>query len=81
VTFAVALENDLRRVAREGKIQLRPSRSKSTHDAYCPQITERIRHDAAFMAQHYELFYCLVLSRNFNSRSRPSAAYRGGADH
>jgi hypothetical protein len=64
VTFAtyVALENDLRRVAREGKIQLRPSRSKSTHDAYCPQITERIRHDAAIMAQHYEFFYCPEIS-------------------
>ena len=44
------------------KIQLRPSRSKSARDAYYPQITERIRHDAAIMAQHYELFYCLEIS-------------------
>jgi hypothetical protein len=58
----VELENDLRRVARERKIHLRPSRSKSARDAYYPQITERIRHDAAVMAQHYELFYCLEIS-------------------
>src|SRR3984893_4719433 len=58
----VALENDLRRVAREKKNQLRPPRSKSSRDAYYPQITERIRHDAALMAQHYELFYCLEVS-------------------
>jgi hypothetical protein len=48
----VALENDLRRVARDKKIQLRPSRGKSNRDAYYPQITEQIRHDAAVMAQH-----------------------------
>jgi LUD domain/Berberine and berberine like len=58
----VSLEHDLRRVAREKKIQLRPSRSKSSRDAYYPQITERIRHDASIMAQHYELFYCLETS-------------------
>jgi Swt1-like HEPN len=55
----VALESDLRRVAHEKRIQLRPSRSKTNRDAYYPQITERIRHDAAVMAQHFELFYCL----------------------
>ena len=58
----VALENDLRRVSREKKVRLRPSRTKSSRDAYYPQITEQIRHDAAAMAQHYELFYCLELS-------------------
>jgi hypothetical protein len=55
----VGLENDLRRVAREKKITLRPSRTKSSRDAYYPQIPEHIRHDAAVMAQHYELFYSL----------------------
>ncbi len=58
----VGLENDLRRVAREKKVKLRPSRSKSNRDAYYPQITEQIRHDAAMMAEHYELFYCLETS-------------------
>lgn len=58
----VGLENDLRRVGREKKVQLRPSRTKSARDAYYPQITEQIRHDAAMMAQHYELFYCLEVS-------------------
>jgi hypothetical protein len=55
----VGLENDLRRVAREKKVKLRPSRTKGNRDAYYPQITEQIRHDAAMMAEHYELFYCL----------------------
>jgi hypothetical protein len=58
----IALENDLRRIARDKKIKLRPSRTKSNRDAYYPQITERIRHDAATMAEHYELFYCLEVS-------------------
>jgi len=58
----VAVEHDLRRVAREKKILLRPSRNKTKRDDYYPQITEQIRHDAAVMAQHYELFYCLEVS-------------------
>lgn len=58
----VGLEADLRKVARENKLQLRPLASKSNGDAYYPQITEQIRHDAAVMARHYELFYCLELS-------------------
>jgi len=58
----IALEQDLRRVARENKIQLRQARTKSNRDSYYPQITERIRHDAALMAQHYELFYSLEAS-------------------
>jgi len=49
----VGLENDLRRVARDKKITLRPPRTK---------ITEEIRHNAAMMAEHYELFYCLEVS-------------------
>jgi hypothetical protein len=58
----VALEHDLRRVAREQKVQLRTVAQKRDRDAYYPQITERIRHDAASMAEHYELFYCLESS-------------------
>lgn len=58
----IALEHDLRRIAQNKKVQLRPSRAKSPRDAYYPQITEQIRHDAAIMAQHYELFYCLEIS-------------------
>jgi hypothetical protein len=58
----IGLENDLRRVAREKKIKLRPSRTNRNRDAYYPQITEKIRHDAAMMAEHYELFYCLETS-------------------
>jgi hypothetical protein len=58
----IALEHDLRKVARDKKLQIRPSKTKSNLDAYYPQITERIRHDAAAMAEHYELFYCLEIS-------------------
>jgi hypothetical protein len=58
----VGLENDLRRVGREKKIKLRPSRTNRNRDACYPQITEKIRHDAAMMAEHYELFYCLETS-------------------
>jgi len=58
----LGLENDLRRVAREKKVKLRPSRTNRNRDAYYPQITEKIRHDAAMMAEHYELFYCLETS-------------------
>jgi len=58
----IALEHDLRRVSRERKVQLRASTERRNKDAYYPQITERIRHDAAVMAEHYELFYCLEIS-------------------
>ena len=58
----IALEHDLRKVARDKKLQIRPSKTKSNRDAYYPQITERIRYDAAAMAEHYELFYCLEIS-------------------
>jgi hypothetical protein len=66
----VALENDLRRVARDKKIQLRPSRTKSSRDAYYAQISEHIRHDAAVMAQHYELFYSLEIAIRDTIRAR-----------
>lgn len=66
----VALENDLRRVARDKKIQLRPSRTKSSRDAYYAQISEHIRHDAAIMAQHYELFYSLEIAIRDTIRAR-----------
>ena len=58
----VGLENDLRRVSRETKITLRPTKDKKDRDAYYPQITEEIRHNAALMAEYYELFYCLETS-------------------
>jgi hypothetical protein len=41
----IALETDLRKVAREKKIRLRPSRIKAPRDAFYPQITEQIRRD------------------------------------
>ena len=66
----VSLESDLRRVARDKKVKLRSSKSKSDRDAYYPQITEQIRHDAAAMAEHYELFYCLETSIRDTIRAR-----------
>jgi hypothetical protein len=47
----IALEHDLRKVARDKKVKIRPSKTKSNRAAYYPQITERIRHDAAAMAK------------------------------
>ena len=58
----LALESDLSRVEREKKIQLRKARGPTHTDDYYPQVPEQIRRDAAAMAQHYELFYCLEIS-------------------
>jgi hypothetical protein len=66
----IAIENDLRRVSREKKIQLRPSQTKSERDTYYSQISQHIRHDAAIMAQHYELFYSLEVSIRDTIRAR-----------
>ena len=74
----IALENDLRRIARDKKIKLRPSRTKSNRDAYYPQITEQIRHNAAIMAEHYELFYCLEVSIREVIRSKLKRRIKNG---
>ena len=58
----IAMETDLQRVAEEHKLSFRSKKPTRDRDAYYPQITEQIRHDAARMAEHYELFYCLELS-------------------
>lgn len=58
----IALESALQRVAEENKLTFRKKKAKRDQDAYYPQITEQIRHDAAKMAEYYELFYCLELS-------------------
>ena len=36
--------------------------SKKQDDRYYPQFTESVRREAAQMAQHYEIFYCLEKS-------------------
>ena len=58
----IALESDLLRVAAENKVTHRSKKTRRDKGAYYPQITEQSRHDAAKMAEHYELFYCLELS-------------------
>jgi hypothetical protein len=58
------VERDLDRVEKELKLEL--GRVKSAHedrdDFYYPQFPEVVRREAAEMADHYELFYCLERS-------------------
>lgn len=58
------MENDLDRVEQEfgidlGRKQLRTADKDVT---YYPQFDEKIRREAARMADHYEIFYCLEKS-------------------
>lgn len=58
----LALDSDLARIERDLKVQFRKQRSPSDVDDYYAQIPAQIRHDAAKMGEHYELFYCLEVS-------------------
>ncbi len=58
----IALDSDISRIEREVNLELRRPRVKGDGDAYYPQVAAQIRKDAAIMAQHYELFYCLEIS-------------------
>jgi hypothetical protein len=57
----LAIEADLRRVANEHKIDIgrRAEKAADVEQAYYPQFTERLRAEAASMAMHYAIFYCL----------------------
>lgn len=57
----LAIEADLRRIAGEHKVDFgRPVHSDDgVEQAYYPQFTERLRVEAASMATHYAIFYCL----------------------
>jgi hypothetical protein len=58
----VSLDNDLARIERERKIQIRIKRRDKEEDSYYPQVPGQIRRDAKSMAEQYELFYCLESS-------------------
>ncbi len=58
----LALDTDLARVERELKIELRSREHPEGSDDYYPQVPAQIRREAAAMAEHYELFYCLEVS-------------------
>jgi hypothetical protein len=58
----IALDSELARVEREKKVKLRRHRQSGDSDAYYPQVPALIRRDAAVMAEHYELFYCVEIS-------------------
>ncbi len=58
------VETELDRVERALQVDLtRADHGKGQpEDSYYPQFTQQVRGEAAFMARHYELFYCLERS-------------------
>jgi hypothetical protein len=58
------LERELDRVEKGLSLDLgrAGSNSKSQDDRYYPQFSESVRREAAAMASHYEIFYCLEKS-------------------
>jgi hypothetical protein len=57
----LVVEADLRRVASEHKVDIgrRTERASDVEQAYYPQFAARLRAEAASMATHYAIFYCL----------------------
>lgn len=58
------IERDLDRVEESFQIDLGRTAELQTKedDRYYPQFSEAVRHEAAQMASHYEIFYCLEKS-------------------
>ncbi|MGQ0551818.1 MAG: Swt1 family HEPN domain-containing protein [Planctomycetota bacterium] len=58
------LENDLDRVERDFSLDLQRGHQRTVErdETYYPQIDRAIRHEAARMARHYEVFYSLEKS-------------------
>lgn len=58
------LEADLAKIEVEHGIDLgrRPRKSPIADTEYYPQFSEQIRHEAAEMSRHYQVFYCLEKS-------------------
>jgi hypothetical protein len=58
---AQLIEADLDRVERDHQLNLGRARGEASDkdEAYYPQFEEAIRREAAEMARHYEVFYCL----------------------
>jgi len=57
----LSIEADLRRIAAEHKVDLgrRAHTVDEVEQTYYPQFTEQLRTEAASMATHYAIFYCL----------------------
>jgi hypothetical protein len=57
----LAIEADLRRIAAEHKLDLgrRAGAADEVEQTYYPQFSEQLRTEAASMATHYAIFYCL----------------------
>jgi len=59
----IALESSLASVERELGHVIRPGSETTDQDSdYYPQFAEKVRREAAAMAKHYEIFYCLEVS-------------------
>lgn len=58
------LERELDRIEKGFAIDLGrdTSTTKTQDDSYYPQFSENVRREAAQMAEHYEIFYCLEKS-------------------
>jgi hypothetical protein len=57
----LAIEADLRRIEQEKDLNLgrKKKDEQRVEEAYYPQFAERLRAEAAEMAAHYAIFYCL----------------------
>src|SRR5687767_232784 len=55
------IQADLDRIEREQDVALRPRtrHAPEIDETYYPQFEEQIRREAARMAEHYKVFYCL----------------------
>jgi len=55
------IESSIRRVEKENGVNLRRESvgSQAVEQTYYPQFTEKLRAEAAEMANHYAIFYCL----------------------
>lgn len=57
----LSIEAEIQRVEKELDVDLghRERREQAVDNAYYPQFRERLRDEAASMAKHYAIFYCL----------------------
>jgi hypothetical protein len=58
------LNHDLDQIEKDYDIRLGHSQSISAErdETYYPQFDKKVRNEASYMAQHYEIFYCLEKS-------------------
>ncbi len=53
------VERDLNKIEHEQRLNLQRGAEEDKDDIYYPQFSHLLRHEAAEMGKHYELFYCL----------------------